>query len=75
MLEAASSGPGAFLVENAVTPEYVADCVVKALAEEKFLILPHPEVAQYYTNRATDTSRWLKGMRRLQASMQTMKLK
>jgi len=75
MLEAASSGPGAFLVENAVTPEYVADCVVKALAEERFLILPHPEVAQYYTNRATDTSRWLKGMRRLQASMQTMKPK
>ncbi|MGD0957501.1 MAG: hypothetical protein ABR953_11840 [Candidatus Acidiferrales bacterium] len=73
MLDAADSGPGAFLLQNAVTPEFVADCVVKALAEERFLILPHPEVARYYLNRATDTGRWLQGMRRLQASMQTMK--
>jgi NAD(P)-dependent dehydrogenase (short-subunit alcohol dehydrogenase family) len=70
MLEAADSP---FLLQNAVTPEFVADCVVKALAEETFLILPHPEVARYYQHRATDTSRWLQGMRRLQASMQTIK--
>jgi NAD(P)-dependent dehydrogenase (short-subunit alcohol dehydrogenase family) len=72
MLEAADSP---FLLQNAVTPEFVADCVVKALAEERFLILPHPEVARYYQNRATDTSRWLQGMRRLQASVQTTKRK
>jgi NAD(P)-dependent dehydrogenase (short-subunit alcohol dehydrogenase family) len=70
MLDAADSP---FLFQNAVTAEFVADCVVKALAEETFLILPHPEVARYYQNRATDTSRWLQGMRRLQASMQTVK--
>jgi NAD(P)-dependent dehydrogenase (short-subunit alcohol dehydrogenase family) len=70
MLEAADSP---FLLQNAVTPEFVAECVVNALAEETFLILPHPDVARYYQNRATDTSRWLQGMRRLQASMQTMK--
>jgi NAD(P)-dependent dehydrogenase (short-subunit alcohol dehydrogenase family) len=75
MLDAAGSGPGAFLLQDAVTPEFVADCVVKALAEERFLILPHPEVARYYLNRATDTGRWLQGMRRLQASMRTMKPK
>lgn len=73
MLEAAAGGPGAFLTHDAVTPEFVADCVVKALAEEKFLILPHPEVARYYSNRAGDTGRWLQGMRRLRASMETMK--
>jgi NAD(P)-dependent dehydrogenase (short-subunit alcohol dehydrogenase family) len=73
MLEAAAGGPGAFLTQGAVTPEFVADCVVKALAEEKFLILPHPEVARYYLNRASDTGRWLQGMRRLRASMETMK--
>lgn len=75
MLDAAGSGPGAFLLQDAVTPEFVADCVVKALAGESFLILPHPEVARYYLNRATDTGRWLQGMRRLQASIQTMKRK
>lgn len=75
MLDAAGSGPAAFLLQDAVTPEFVADCVVKALAEERFLILPHPEVARYYLNRATHTGRWLQGMRRLQASMQTTKQK
>jgi NAD(P)-dependent dehydrogenase (short-subunit alcohol dehydrogenase family) len=75
MLEGADGGPGAFLTHGAVTPEYVADCVVQALAEEKFLILPHPEVARYYLNRASDTGRWLNGMRRLRASMETMKRK
>jgi NAD(P)-dependent dehydrogenase (short-subunit alcohol dehydrogenase family) len=70
MLEAADSP---FLLQNAVTPEFVAECVVNALAEETFLILPHSDVARYYQNRATDTSRWLQGMRRLQASMQTTK--
>jgi short-subunit dehydrogenase len=72
MLEGTDSGAGAFLLQNAVTPEFVADCVVKALAEERFLILPHPEVARYYANRATDTERWLRGMRRLQASMKDL---
>jgi NAD(P)-dependent dehydrogenase (short-subunit alcohol dehydrogenase family) len=72
MLEAADSS---FLLQNAVTPEFVADCVVKALAEESFLILPHPEVARYYVNRATDTNRWLHGMRRLQASIREGKTK
>jgi NAD(P)-dependent dehydrogenase (short-subunit alcohol dehydrogenase family) len=72
MLEVADSP---FLLQNAVTPEFVADCVVKALAEETFLILPHPEVARYYQNRATDTTRWIQGMRRLQVSMQSMKHK
>jgi NAD(P)-dependent dehydrogenase (short-subunit alcohol dehydrogenase family) len=72
MLDAADSP---FLLQNSVTPEFVADCVVTGIAEEKFLILPHPEVARYYLNRATDTGRWLHGMRRLQASLPIMKWK
>ncbi len=74
MLEvAAKTRAGAFLLQNAVTPDYVADCVVKALAEETFLILPHPEVANYYVHRATDTNRWIRGMRRLRESMPELK--
>ena len=41
--------------------------MVEGLAAERFLILPHPEVADYYQRRATDPDRWLAGMRRLQA--------
>ncbi|MET7392115.1 SDR family oxidoreductase [Dactylosporangium sp. NPDC005572] len=52
-----------------LTPEQIADAVVEGLAAERFLILPHPEVAKYYLNRATDTERWLAGMRGLAASL------
>jgi hypothetical protein len=68
MLDGAShSGIGALLRETSVTPEHVADEVVKGLAAEQFLILPHPEVAEYFLRKATDYPRWLGGMRKLQA--------
>ena len=69
MLEGASkSGVGALLRDTALEPEQVAEAVVKGIAEEKFLILPHPEVAEYFLRKATDYERWLRGMRRLQAA-------
>ena len=49
--------------------EEVAEVVLAALAENRFLILPHPEVATYEQRRAGDRERWLKGMRRVQASL------
>ncbi|HXQ18298.1 MAG TPA: SDR family oxidoreductase [Acidimicrobiales bacterium] len=49
--------------------EVVADIVLAAVAEERFLILPHPEVATYEHRRADDRERWLTGMRRVQASL------
>ncbi|MEV4138069.1 SDR family oxidoreductase [Dactylosporangium sp. NPDC049742] len=51
-------------------PEEVAASVVEGLAAERFLILPHPEVQKYYLHRASDTDRWLAGMRGLAASLQ-----
>jgi NAD(P)-dependent dehydrogenase (short-subunit alcohol dehydrogenase family) len=47
----------------------VAESVVAGLDAERFLILPHPEVARYYLHRATDTDRWLAGMRALRDSL------
>ena len=44
----------------------VAEAVVEALREERFLVLPHPEVAEYAKRKGTDRDRWLKGMRRFQ---------
>jgi NAD(P)-dependent dehydrogenase (short-subunit alcohol dehydrogenase family) len=55
-----------FLHEGSVSPEEVADAVVKGIDEERFLILPHPEVAEYFQRKADDYDRWLRGMRRLQ---------
>ena len=51
--------------EGLVEPEEVADAVVAALAEERFFVLPHPEVAEYMRHRAEDPERWLAGMRRM----------
>jgi hypothetical protein len=48
-------------------PEEVAEAVVDGLRAEQFLILPHPEVADYFQRKASDYDRWLRGMRRLQA--------
>jgi NAD(P)-dependent dehydrogenase (short-subunit alcohol dehydrogenase family) len=70
MLE--NSGPGGKLLmdASAITPEQLADDVVKSLGGEHFLILPHPEVAEYYANRATNPDRWLGGMNKLQRKVE-----
>jgi NAD(P)-dependent dehydrogenase (short-subunit alcohol dehydrogenase family) len=51
-------------------PAQVAELVIAAIAEERFLILPHPEVAEFVRRKAEDPARWLAGMQRLQAQVQ-----
>lgn len=51
-------------------PEEVAAVTVEALREDRFLILPHAEVAVYEQRRAADHGRWLAGMRRMRRSLQ-----
>src|SRR5260370_15788905 len=58
-----------FLTEGALEPATVADAAVKGIADERFLILPHPEVAEYFRRKANDYDRWLRGMRRLRATL------
>jgi NAD(P)-dependent dehydrogenase (short-subunit alcohol dehydrogenase family) len=48
-----------------LTPEDVAQSVVEGLADERFLILPHPEVGTYWAQKAADPDRWLAGLRKL----------
>jgi NAD(P)-dependent dehydrogenase (short-subunit alcohol dehydrogenase family) len=50
----------------AIEPEQVADALWDAMAEGRFLVLPHPEVLDYYQLRAANTDKWLRGMSRLQ---------
>jgi NAD(P)-dependent dehydrogenase (short-subunit alcohol dehydrogenase family) len=57
-------GAEVVLAQGAIEPDEVAESVVEGLATERFLILPHPEVAGYYQFRASDTGRWLTGMRK-----------
>jgi NAD(P)-dependent dehydrogenase (short-subunit alcohol dehydrogenase family) len=67
MLENAEESAGkAHLTDSALEPAEVAAVVVKALEGDSFLILPHPEVAEYYRRRATETDRWLGGMNKMQ---------
>jgi hypothetical protein len=47
----------------------VAEVTVQGLAAERFLILPHREVAKYMENKARDYERWLASMRRLEARL------
>jgi NAD(P)-dependent dehydrogenase (short-subunit alcohol dehydrogenase family) len=54
------------LRDTAIEPEAVADALCDGMADGRFLILPHPEVAGYYALRASDTDKWLRGMRGLQ---------
>ena len=50
-------------------PEDVAEAVVSGLRDERFLILPHPEVLTFFQRKGSDYDRWIAGMRRLQANV------
>ena len=50
-------------------PAEVADAVIRTLREERFLVLPHPEVLTFFQRKASDYDRWLAGMRRLQRTV------
>jgi NAD(P)-dependent dehydrogenase (short-subunit alcohol dehydrogenase family) len=70
MLAQAGSG-GRFLMDaTAIEPEQVAETVAEALADDRFLILPHPEVADYYRARAADTGAWIGSMNKLQRKIE-----
>jgi NAD(P)-dependent dehydrogenase (short-subunit alcohol dehydrogenase family) len=66
MLAASGQAGDVVLREAAIEPEEVGEALWQGLADGRFLILPHPEVAEYYRMRAGDTDRWLRGMNRMQ---------
>ncbi|MEE4545649.1 SDR family oxidoreductase [Streptomyces sp. V4-01] len=66
MLDATGPAGDLVLRPGAIEPEDVARAVLDGIAAERFLILPHPEVADYYAARAAEPERWLGGMNKLQ---------
>jgi NAD(P)-dependent dehydrogenase (short-subunit alcohol dehydrogenase family) len=62
-----ANGPGVAGVDGMIEPEVAVEAVVQAIRDERFLVLPHPEVAEYIKRKTSDYDRWLTGMRRLQA--------
>ena len=60
-----AGGFGGNDVDGILRPADVAEAVVQGLGEERFLILPHPQVQTYMQRKVSDYDRWLSGMRRL----------
>lgn len=54
-------------VDGALSAEDVAGEIVKVMAEERFLVLPHPTVLEYMRNKTADYDRWIGGMQKLYA--------
>ena len=51
--------------DGILSAEVVADEIVKVMATEKFLVLPHPDVLNYMRKKTDDYDRWLGGMQKL----------
>lgn len=66
---AGRAGSAAARNDGVISADDLADQVVKGMAEEKFLILPHPQVLDYFQRKAKDYDRWLEGMRRFAAKV------
>ncbi len=66
MLDGSDPLAVALLGDSSIEPAIVADAVLAGIADGRFLILPHPEVAAMYAGRAADPDRWLAGMNKLQ---------
>lgn len=66
MLTAAGSAGELVLAPTAIEPDAVADALFDGMEKGRFLILPHPEVADYHAARANDPDRWLEAMNHLQ---------
>jgi NAD(P)-dependent dehydrogenase (short-subunit alcohol dehydrogenase family) len=55
--------------DGVLEPADVAAICLDAIRDERFLVLPHPEVAKYVERKAADRDRWLAGMRRFQTAL------
>jgi hypothetical protein len=64
-----AGGEGSQHVDGVLAPDDVAQFVVDGLAEERFLILPHPQVLGYMRKKTEDYERWIGGMAKFRRSL------
>jgi NAD(P)-dependent dehydrogenase (short-subunit alcohol dehydrogenase family) len=64
-----NKGVAAAAADGMIEAEVLAESVIEGLTEERFLILPHPEVAEYMRRKTTDYDRWIRGMNRFHQSL------
>ena len=55
--------------DGVLESEDVAALCIEAMRDERFLVLPHPDVATYAERKGADRDRWLAGMRRFQSAL------
>lgn len=70
MLAGTGAAGDLVLAETAIEPEAVADSLFEAMQKRRFLVLPHPETADYYAARAGDPDHWLGGMNKMQRKLE-----
>ena len=56
-------------VDGILPPDAVAENIVDGIRERRFLVLPHPQVAEYTRRKAADHDRWISGMQRFRKSL------
>lgn len=52
-------------LDGMLEPDHVADCCVKAIENNEFLVLPHPQVHEYMQAKSANYGRWITGMQKL----------
>jgi NAD(P)-dependent dehydrogenase (short-subunit alcohol dehydrogenase family) len=68
----ASKASAAIGAGEVLAPEQAADRILRALREDLFLILTHPEMQRYAVGKAQDPERWIRGMAKLWARTQAL---
>lgn len=68
-LKEGEGGFGGNDVDGILSADYVADCILAGIQQERFLVLPHPQVTTYFQRKADDHNRWISGMRRFRRSL------
>lgn len=56
-------------IDGILSSEYVADCILGGIQDNRFLVLPHPQVTTYFQRKADDHGRWVSGMRRFRRKL------
>ncbi|OEV11630.1 SDR family oxidoreductase, partial [Streptomyces nanshensis] len=72
MLAGTGTAGDLVLKETAIEPEDVADSLFEAIADRRFLVLPHPETAGFYATRAAEPDHWLGGMNKMQQKLEEL---